>query len=36
MEAADPVQQSGAFNMMEATIAATLLQPVRDMVTAHL
>lgn len=32
----EPVQQSGPLGMMEAPIATTLLQPVRDMVRAHL
>lgn len=36
MGAAEPVQQSGPFRVVEGTIAATLLQAVRDMVRAHL
>lgn len=36
MGAADPVQQSEPFSMVEAAIAGTLLQAVRDMVRAHL
>lgn len=35
MGAADPVQ-SGPFSMVEAAIAATLLQAVKDVVRAHL
>lgn len=36
MEAADPVQQSRLFSMVEAAIAASFLQTVRGMVRAHL
>lgn len=36
MGAADPVQQSEPFSMVEAAIAGTLLQAARDMVRAHL